>query len=117
MLSDIYPYTHGATGSIGEGKTASADAYQNPAVAPTPGVYPHGLQSADKTKNMDKNDTTNYRYPYDAHAYLASPTDPQPLLTRTTPRKKDAFILISAGLDRVYGTADDITSFGSVLPD
>jgi competence protein ComGC len=30
-----------------------------------------------------------------------------------TPRSKDGFILISAGLDRLYGTADDITSFGS----
>jgi hypothetical protein len=33
-----------------------------------------------------------------------------------TPRGKDAFILISAGRDRTYGTADDITSFGDIEP-
>jgi len=33
-----------------------------------------------------------------------------------TPRAKDGFILISAGPDRMYGTIDDITTFGSVLP-
>jgi hypothetical protein len=116
VLSDIAPYTRGTTGSIGEGKSISADDYKNPDAAPTPGVYPHGLRSVDLTKNMDKQ-STDFRYPYDAHPYLASPTDPQPLPTRKTPRKKDTFILISAGLDRIYGTADDITSFGSVLPD
>ncbi|MGE5612589.1 MAG: type II secretion system protein [Bacillota bacterium] len=34
--------------------------------------------------------------------------------TKGTPRAKDGFILISAGQDRIYGTADDITSFGNV---
>lgn len=33
-----------------------------------------------------------------------------------TPRAKDTFILISAGADRIYGTIDDVASFGSVLP-
>jgi len=32
------------------------------------------------------------------------------------PRSADQFILISAGLDGIYGTADDITSFGDVVP-
>ena len=31
-----------------------------------------------------------------------------------TPRGKDKFVLIGAGADRVYGTDDDLTSFGSV---
>lgn len=31
-------------------------------------------------------------------------------------RNKNGFILISAGRDRVYGTDDDITNFGSVIP-
>ncbi len=30
------------------------------------------------------------------------------------PRSADQFILISAGPDGIYGTADDITSFGDV---
>jgi type II secretory pathway pseudopilin PulG len=33
-----------------------------------------------------------------------------------TPRSKDTYILISAGPDGVYGTSDDITSFGAVSP-
>jgi len=33
-----------------------------------------------------------------------------------TPRSKDSFILISAGPDRLFGTADDLVSFGSVMP-
>lgn len=33
-----------------------------------------------------------------------------------SPRGKDKYVLISAGVDRTYGTKDDVTSFGSVLP-
>jgi prepilin-type N-terminal cleavage/methylation domain-containing protein len=33
-----------------------------------------------------------------------------------TPRGKDEFVIISAGRDRTYGTADDLTSFGDVEP-
>jgi hypothetical protein len=33
-----------------------------------------------------------------------------------TPRAKDEFIIITAGRDRIYGTSDDITSFGDVEP-
>ena len=33
-----------------------------------------------------------------------------------SPRSKDEFIIISAGRDRTYGTADDVTSFGDVEP-
>jgi prepilin-type N-terminal cleavage/methylation domain-containing protein len=33
-----------------------------------------------------------------------------------TPRQKDTFILISAGRDRIFGTGDDITNFGRVVP-
>lgn len=43
-------------------------------------------------------------------------SDPQFDLGHAQPRAKDTFILISAGPDRIYGTADDITTFGSVLP-
>jgi type II secretory pathway pseudopilin PulG len=45
---------------------------------------------------------TTYTYPYDLYAYLRHPSIPN------TVRNKDAFILISAGPDRVYGTRDDI---------
>jgi hypothetical protein len=33
-----------------------------------------------------------------------------------TPRQKDGYILVAAGSDRMYGTNDDIVSFGSVQP-
>ncbi len=33
-----------------------------------------------------------------------------------TPRQHDAYLLISAGIDRIYGTFDDICNFGSVHP-
>ncbi len=34
----------------------------------------------------------------------------------STPKQKDSYILISAGADRLYGTIDDITNFGDILP-
>ncbi len=34
-----------------------------------------------------------------------------------TPRNKDSFILISAGADRIFGTNDDLTSFGTPGPE
>jgi prepilin-type N-terminal cleavage/methylation domain-containing protein len=58
--------------------------------------------------------------PYDAityflHAQLNSPSASNATLNATgIPREKDGFILISPGKDRIYGTRDDITNFGSV---
>ncbi len=51
---------------------------------------------------------TGYVYPYDAYPYFTDPNN------STQPRQKDGYILICAGPDGVYGTEDDITSFGSV---
>jgi len=47
----------------------------------------------------------------DAYPYLRDPS-----VGGATPaaRMKDSYILISAGRDRVYGTADDLTNFGRV---
>ncbi len=48
-----------------------------------------------------------------------APTDtstPAQTNLTSTARSKDTYILISAGPDRVYGTADDICSFGTVAP-
>jgi hypothetical protein len=66
----------------------------------------------------------NYNYPYDAFPYFYNPnasagagTIGQAVIQNVAQaRNQDGFILISAGEDRTYGTADDITSFGSVLP-
>jgi hypothetical protein len=42
--------------------------------------------------------------------------DPSSSAANPQARKKDEYILISAGPDRVYGTPDDITNFGQVTP-
>jgi len=63
--------------------------------------------------------STNYYYPFDAFPYFANPSTlnvPNSVTNNAVQaRNQDGFILISAGEDRTYGTADDITSFGSVL--
>jgi hypothetical protein len=48
--------------------------------------------------------------PADAYPYFTNPAIPN------SPRQKDGYLLISAGKDRVYGTADDILSSGTVFP-
>ena len=123
----------GASGNPGAGGKINNSATDNPVVtttasnaqynlgqitgytaaSPAIGVgrtYPtHGLTGvASNTATFPKDP------PYtDAYAYFLSTNS-----TADVPvaRQKDAFILISAGKDRVYGTPDDITNFGSVLP-
>lgn len=64
---------------------------------------------------------TSYVYPYDAYAAFGSPQSEvqtnssagQEAWRFNQPRNKDGFILISAGPDRIYGTEDDVNSFGS----
>jgi len=51
----------------------------------------------------------------DALPYLRSDTNPGVSNANGNPRVKDTFILISAGLDGIYGTKDDITTFGTVV--
>jgi prepilin-type N-terminal cleavage/methylation domain-containing protein len=124
-LNEIIPYTkYFATfGSIGEGKSIKVNDYKNPPAGVTVAAdaLPHGIQTVRRSMTMDKSAGANYSYPYDAFPYFNNraipPTDPTAgAQNRTgTARNKDKFILISAGVDRVYGTADDITNFGSVL--
>jgi hypothetical protein len=124
-IREIIGYTGLAKGSIGEGKSISASEYKNVGAIP-PNTLPHGLRTVDESATTDKGNTASYKYPYDAFPYFNNatipPTDPTvgagvgkgPNATGT-PRNKDRFILISAGVDRVYGTPDDITNAGSVL--
>lgn len=52
-------------------------------------------------------DTTVTDKPLDnAGVYFQHPSVP------TTPREKDRFVLIAAGKDRIYGTTDDVASWG-----
>ena len=64
-----------------------------------------------------------YFYPFDAFPYFRDPSLSNQRVTPGTgyepphvARQKDRFILISAGPDRIYGTNDDITNFGPVVP-
>jgi len=116
QLSDAIAYTQNYTiGSlqvgIGSDKNLKRDGYlagtsQGKVMPPK-----HGLRAVTvATKSMVQGDAT-YTYPYDAYAYFLNQsiasTEPQP-------RSKDGYILISAGPDRIYGTEDDITSFGEI---
>lgn len=70
----------------------------------------HGLQT------LSPNDLPSTAYPYDGTTYLLNQALSQLSSAPYTyvPKQKDAYILISAGKDRVYGTNDDITNAGSL---
>jgi len=104
-LSQVIAYTDS---TIGESKSIDANSYTG--TKPPAGQLRHGLATVVLAAKMDKADPA-YAYPYDAYPYFRDPASSD---ANPQPRAKDSFILISAGLDRVYGTADDITSFGSV---
>lgn len=106
---------------IGVGRTVTP-------VHPT-GTSPHGLSSVDPlailTSNpIDTGQAANYHYPFNAYPYFRNQTASTPAegtpeyATRTNrndvAQQKDGYMIISAGLDRVYGTRDDVTNFGPV---
>ncbi|HEY1683887.1 MAG TPA: prepilin-type N-terminal cleavage/methylation domain-containing protein [Tepidisphaeraceae bacterium] len=122
-ISQIIAYTQLYGGKcIGEGKTAVQNA------GPNTGPYTHGLETVGigtsygtTSAVLSSNDTTGtYIYPYPAYPYFKDPNSPAynvgPPVVLPYARAKDTYILISAGADRIYGTADDITSFGDVRP-
>jgi len=79
----------------------------------------HGLRTININSTLSinahaQNTEEKYFFPYDAYAYFQNPA--MSTLNSPVARQKDAYILISAGEDRVYGTDDDITNFGSVAP-
>jgi type II secretory pathway pseudopilin PulG len=112
-ISQIIAYTKsydisgGQTG-IGEGKKVPK--YYRNAGVPMSTQPPHPLHGLNEVNfgSVLGPPGPNYYYPYDSYAYFKHPTLPN------TARSKDSFILISAGVDRIYGTKDDITSFGAI---
>ncbi|HEV8378688.1 MAG TPA: prepilin-type N-terminal cleavage/methylation domain-containing protein [Tepidisphaeraceae bacterium] len=64
---------------------------------------------------INSKDAVNYAIAYFRDPSLNTPANAVTNETGT-PRSKDSFILISAGPDRLFGTADDLTTFGSVVP-
>jgi len=100
--TQVTPYTGPAAGPwIGEGKENDGEprlpAYQSN----DPQYYHHGFNNAPAPLA-----TLATEYPYNINAALKNPT------FTDTPKQKDRFILISPGIDRIYGTKDDITNFG-----
>jgi len=113
-LAHIQAYTepNAAAKYIGSGKTVPTY-YANGAVIATPSPASHGLRVVGRAGTADvlsPSDNPEYQYPYSAYPYFNNPAQPG------SARQKDGFILISAGYDRIYGTSDDITSFGNVNP-
>ena len=123
-LIEITPYTQssiGANPEVGAARTLAATDYKGVTFNPN---LPHGLTGIDPMlgKSINKNIVAEYQYPYEAFSYLADPATYDYAAAAATnkglkkARKADTLILISAGKDRVYGTNDDITNFGTVLP-
>jgi len=119
-IREIIGYTAlGSNGSIGEGKSIKVSDYKNNG-AVSPNALPHGLRTVDETASADKGNA-KFTYPYDAFTYFSNPSIPPTDLTAGkqnatgTPRNKDRYMLISAGVDRVFGTPDDITNAGEVI--
>jgi hypothetical protein len=81
-------------------------------------TYPkHGLRTVDPNACIGNVRGYTTTYPYDLYAAAIDPAIQRKAAAvnapgTNTPRQKDGYILISAGIDRVYGTTDDITSFG-----
>lgn len=67
----------------------------------------HLLQGLGTDVPFDPKNTTNIA---NAISYFRHP------VVTYDPRQKNTYILISAGKDRIYGTADDLCNFGSVVP-
>lgn len=121
-ISQIIAYTQSYNGAcIGEGKTLPQYVAAGSVVA---GASHHGLNSigaSSPTQTLTGAvGTSTFTYPYPAYPYFKDPNSPAysagPPQILPYARAKDSYILISAGSDRVYGTADDITSFGDVRP-
>lgn len=84
---------------------------------------PQGLAALGDMKEQGPGELTTAgftptRPPWNAIPYFKNSTLNLPTTKNQdgTPRSKDQYILISAGPDRIYGTSDDITTFGSVVP-
>ena len=90
----------GATNVVPNFPTAGAPAAYNPAQLY---MYPFAIKNPNGlVKQPTPVDFTN---PQDYFGSLAN---------INVPRQKDGYMLISAGIDRIYGTADDLTNTGKM---
>jgi prepilin-type N-terminal cleavage/methylation domain-containing protein len=115
-LDQIRSYTD-TPSPIGVGRKIDASDYKG-------ATFPqHGLRSVNELACIGAPPPSdplgmNEVYPFDLYAALVNPSITRAFASpgtpgTNTPRQKDAYIIISAGIDRVYGTTDDITNFGN----
>jgi prepilin-type N-terminal cleavage/methylation domain-containing protein len=103
-VGDIYAYT---STSIGLTSTNSHD-LNNIGTVPTTTWPPANVAKAGVTNATDG-------FSFFVNSSITPTTmGPNYVNYSSRPRAVDQFILISAGPDGIYGTADDITSFGNV---
>ncbi len=107
-LTQFSPYTSAAGGGyIGENKIDDGE----PRVPNTTPVYQHGFtNAAGDAPVLAATTAPGQQYPYNIYAALRHPTLSSGGIS--VAKQKDGYVLISPGLDRVYGTKDDITNFG-----
>jgi prepilin-type N-terminal cleavage/methylation domain-containing protein len=99
--TQVTPYTAQTGGSwIGVGKENDGELRAG-LTSRDAAYYAHGFNTAP---NVAANLASEYPYNINAALKNAAFAD--------TPKMKDKYILISAGVDRIYGTKDDITNFG-----
>lgn len=103
-----YVLDHGNAYTLSQGFPAGSTASAPPdglSIGVPRGTY-HGLRFVGNGVD-GTGDGYNATGARDGYAYFVSPGTNQP-------RAKDEYILVSPGKDRIYGTDDDITSFGAV---
>lgn len=84
--------------------------YHSPSTSEPQGLLQLGNEDlSEPLRPTAKNPAPALPYFKSPNANLANATN-----GTGTPRSKDGFILISAGADSIYGTMDDVTSFGSL---
>ncbi len=104
LLDQVFGYTAPqANYSVGTGRDGVDDAHTNA------GAY-HGLQVGEDADDTNGVTDLSTQGPFDGVPYLADTSS-----STGAARKADSYVIISAGPDRVYGTRDDITSFGKVV--
>jgi type II secretory pathway pseudopilin PulG len=104
MLEGIYPYSTSTGFSLYSPALGQAMPTSPPYNLPVPTNTPYNAGMYFMNMSIAPTNST-------------TGTPPADYLNATgTPREKDEFILISAGKDRIYGSADDITNFGDVEP-
>lgn len=102
-LKQIEAYT---TANIGVGREPPSSDEFAPSAPSGNDRYKHGLQKVDPMATAQNPPPSQppglrYVYPYDLYGFMRHPS------MANMPRQKDAYILISSGPDRLYGTRDD----------